>query len=316
MNKIISITLSILMIASTMILCVGAVNDQDLKMKPISMTVYDPETGEETQEIYYFNSSNTQVSSCSHEASSLIDANKSVNTYSSLNNEFINAGLTKVTNTTQLPYSAIGQYVIPVTQEYSTAFMISNNVAATAAHVLYDRENHKWKKSGNFYPGKNGLGISNNPFGYAYSRKWAVCTEYINSDPKKCACNYDWGAVVLSESIGNKCGKLSISNLQPYQITLSSSAITSGYPQSSSSLLINYYQYKKDVSIKSASESVIYANGHSKPGQSGSPLLINNSVCGILSSSYSRDDGSKETHYAKIGESAYYYLTQFIAENA
>lgn len=322
MKKIISITLSILMIASAMVLCVGAVNDQDLKMKPISMTVYDPETGEETVETYQVNADIIAALSAQSKASAQFATNESHSVAEQTLNllggtsMFAESNLVKVSNTTVMPYSPIGFFKITkglnLVESFGTAFMISDNVAVTAAHCLYNKDKNKWFSGGYFYPGKHGLGIGNDPYGMAYAKKWAVCTQYIeNTDDRLNKC-YDWGAFVLSEPIGKKCGKLTLSPLSFSEIA-NADAMTAGYPQETVGFPINYCQYKQQSRVTVVEDNYFLALIDCEGGQSGSPVFVNNTVCGIVSGS-ARD--SSYSAYTRINDAAYVHLMQYAADNA
>ena len=117
MKKLISVTLSILMIASTMILCVGAVSDQGQKTESISMTVYDPETGEETVETYQVNADIIAALSAQSKASdqtavmeSYSVAEQTLDLLGGSYSFVTGTDLVKVNDTTVMPYSPIGFY--------------------------------------------------------------------------------------------------------------------------------------------------------------------------------------------------------------
>ena len=323
MRKLISITLSILMIASTMILCVGAVSDQGQKTESISMTVYDPETGEETVETYQVNADIIAALSAQSKASAQTAAMESYSvaeqTLDLLGGSYsfvTGTDLVKVNNTTVMPYSPIGFFktfkTLNILNGLATAFMISDNVAVTAAHCLYDKDNGKWIGSGYFYPGKHGFGVGNDPYGRAYARKWAVCTQYIENTNEKLNHLYDWGAFVLDNPIGNKCGKLTMSPLSFYEIS-NKNIMTAGYPQESVGMPINYYQYKQQSTATTVEDNYFIAPIVCEKGQSGSPVFVNNTVCGIVSG---RGNNDTYSNYTRINDTVYAYLMQYAADNA
>lgn len=311
------------MIASTMILCVGAVSDQGQKTESISMTVYDPETGEETVETYQVNADIIAALSAQSKASaqaatmeSYSVAEQSLDLLDGSSVFATGTDLIKVNNTTVMPYSPIGFFktfkTLNIVDSLSTAFMISDNVAVTSAHCLYDKANGKWIGSGYFYPGKHGFGVGNNPYGRAYARKWAVCTQYIENTDENLNPLYDWGAFVLDNPIGNKYGKLTMSPLSFYEIS-NKNIMTAGYPQESVGTPINYYQYKQQSTATTVEDNYFIAPIICETGQSGSPVFVNNTVCGIVASS--PDSGSHST-YTRINDTVYAYLMQYAADNA
>lgn len=319
MKKLLSIFLTALMLISTVIISVGAINSDSTKPESISMTVYDAETGEETVEEYQIDpeiikalSSKAVATTTPTIMSSPSMANQTISLLSG-EPEFTGIGLKRVANSSLLPYSAIGLYKIPgIKMHLGTAFMVSDNVAVTVAHILYDKEKHKWNKSGNFYPGKNASGIGNEPYGWTYAKKWAVCTQYIENTKSNYDLYYDWGAIVFDKPIGKKCGKLTLSPLS-YDEIRNAELMTSGYPQypDTSPKLVNYCQYERKMSAEIIMPEFFTASVTSVQGQSGSPVIANNVVCGLVTSGV-----TNSTSYTRISETVYSFLMQFIADNA
>lgn len=318
MKKIVSIILAMFTILSTMIVCVGAADSNDTQTTPISLTVYDPETGEETIETYQIDSNIiATLSSKNHEITSSSVSEQTLSLLSG-DSEFTDIGLSKVSNTTIAPYSPIGLFKITkelnIIDSYGTAFMISDNVAVTAAHNLYNKKKGKWYTGGYFYPGKHGSGIGNDAYGMSYAKKWAVCTQYIENTDKNLNKCYDWGAFVLKDPIGKKCGKLNLSSLSDAEIH-NANLMTAGYPQYRDSIgtIINYCQYKQQMITSSVTPNYFTASVDCFSGQSGSPVFINNTVCGIVTA---RATSGSYSVYTRINDSAYAYLMQYAADNA
>lgn len=318
-KKIVSLILSIIIVFSSFIY-VGAVNTSaGNTTESITMTEYDPTTGKTEEKVYEIDSSiiKAMTSDCSIDTKASMVNNSSANLLS-LDSEFADIGLTKVSNTTIKPYSPIGLYKITsfagTFAGYGTAFMISDNVALTCAHNLYNKEKNKWYSGGYFYPGKHGFGVTNDPFGATYAEKWAVCTQYIENQDEKLNHNYDWGAIVLAEDIGKKCGTLNISPLSSDEIR-SSTVMTAGYPQSDTSILTNYNQYKQNNTAQIIMNDFFTSSSFCKKGQSGSPAIVNNFVCGILCGR-PKDSSIQSTTYTRISESAYSLIMQYVSENA
>ncbi len=326
MKKLLSIFLTALMLISTVIISVGAINSDSTEPKSISMTVYDVETGEETVEEYQIDPEIIKALSSKAVATTTptIMSSPSIPQYNlcllSGDAEFTNIGLSRVSNSTLNPYSAIGLYKVKkelnITHGYGTAFMVSDNVAVTVAHNLYDKKNNKWFRSGDFYPGKNASGIGNEPYGWTYAKKWAVCTQYIENTDERYNSYYDWGAIVFDKPIGKKCGKLTLSPLS-YDEIRNAELMTAGYPQytSKSINLVNYCQYERKMSAAIIMPEFFTAPVYNLGGQSGSPVIANGVVCGIVSHK-PEDEETQQTTYTRINETAYSYLMQFVAENA
>lgn len=309
-QRFISIILALTMI-STFIVFAGATSLHTESTEKITMTEYDLETGEETQKTYEIDSSIVKALSSSAVETASFDKPTHFGLYNA-DQEFADAGLTKVSNTKLMPYSPVGLFKITnslLITKYGTAFMVSDNVAVTAAHCLYNRDSKKWNSGGYFYPGKYAFGIGNEPYGMTYAKKWAVCTKYIEASSSSEAVLYDWGAFVLEDAIGKKCGKLTLSPLTDEEIK-NSTFKTVGYPQPSTSF--NYSQYQRSISSLNPASEYIISLMPSFVGQSGSPLILGNKVCGVLSASNTENT---ITYFARINESAYAYLLQFIEEN-
>lgn len=118
---------------------------------------------------------------------------------------------TKVTNTKIMPYSAIVFLEMTFPSEpkatYSqTAFLISENIALTAAHGLYrtneETRIREWATSVKAIPGKYGKTFFKNPYGSCEATELVVPVPYYENADK----NYDWGIIRLDEEIGTKTG--------------------------------------------------------------------------------------------------------------
>ena len=147
----------------------------------------------------------------------------------------------------------------------------------------------------------------------AYAKKWAVCTQYIENTNPFDNVYYDWGAFVLSEPIGKKCGKLTLSPLSFYEIS-NQNIMTAGYPQESVGMPINYCQYKQQSIATTVGDNYFTVPIVCEYGQSGSPVFVNNTVCGIVSGR-APDEGTY-SDYTRINDTVYAYLMQYAADNA
>ena len=114
-------------------------------------------------------------------------------------------GRTKITTTTTYLYFAILYIEISWPDGATgleTAFMIDDNLAATAGHCVYDASHGGWAESIKVWPGKKGYGILNNPYGTANATNFHTSIPWTeNADSK-----YDWGLIELDENIGEDTG--------------------------------------------------------------------------------------------------------------
>ena len=121
----------------------------------------------------------------------------------------------EVTNTRVFPYSAIAYMEMDFAngRDYTaTAFMISKNVAMTAAHNLFEKyssgNDPVWATTVKIWPGRNGDGIfSGRPFGRADAVEVVISKQYYTeSIGSELSDYYDWGFIRLDDDIGEECG--------------------------------------------------------------------------------------------------------------
>ena len=241
------------------------------------------------------------------------DSNDYLEEFESIRGLSISSEYTQVTNTNILPYSAIGFMrlklsYIPLDYGYCTAFMISKNVAVTSAHCLYDNTKGKWIKSAQFYPGKKGFGIGNDPFGATYVEAMAISTDYMNKNYTS-STSCDWGLVRLHDNIGLECGYIPFVDINMYALN-GQQILISGYPQYSiDSLEINYSQYKVNSSIMGCTYDDMYIPFNCYHGMSGSPVITSDgNVCGIIATT-----GAYAT---KITSTVAMYFNQYITQSS
>lgn len=145
---------------------------------------------------------------------------------------------TLVSNTQVAPFSAIAYtFTLYPSGYYShgTATMISPNVALTAAHCLYNKDEGGWPRSVLVYPAVSGSADAQNlPYGYASAQEIAISVPFFehenspNYDPITWEASHDWGVIRLSSNIGNSSGYLGFQyvarNAEGFSTTIS------GYP--------------------------------------------------------------------------------------
>ncbi|MBQ8496310.1 MAG: serine protease [Clostridia bacterium] len=174
----------------------------------------------------------------------------------------------RITPTTGYPYSAIlyVEATFPDGKTFAgTAFMISENVAATAGHVIYSHKHGGWATSVTVWPAKGGYGLWNNPYGTADSVSLHTSTPWIEDED----LNYDWGLIELDENIGEETGyftfRYSNTSLTGTNITVT------GYPGDSETGS-DYYQYSMSGTITNYTDTQLDYTIDTEGGQSGSPV--------------------------------------------
>ncbi len=133
----------------------------------------------------------------------------------------------RVHNTDEFPYSAIAYMEMEYangTTNNATAFMISKNVAMTAAHNLFEQnspvQGAMWATTVEICPGRNGYNIfSWAPFGHAEAVEVVVSKQFYTESKiaytddgvtkyrtTELSDYYDWGFIRLNDDIGEECG--------------------------------------------------------------------------------------------------------------
>ena len=235
-----------------------------------------------------------------------------------------------VNNTETSPYSSIVylqiSWGIGEDKTRATGFLVSDNVVITAAHALYDPTRGGWADSVKVYPGKDGDGLFDNPYGSTRAYKGGVCTEWRaatdsglkDDETKQLLRETDWGAVVLIRSLGKKTGVLNMRIPTDNDLNTLSSVMVSGYPKKVNNTEV-FQQYKMSGSIRKFNSLEIYYNLQTSGGQSGAPILDSNNVAiGIHTRSWGDTETNKHLYGSgvRFTEHIMYYLNQTINENA
>lgn len=171
----------------------------------------------------------------------------------------------KVEDTVPYPYSAICYIEISWpdgSTGLGTAWIIYDNLAVTAGHCIYSADHGGWASKVKLWPGKNGYGLWNNPYGTTTAISLNTSSEWVTSEDE----NQDWAIMELADAIGEKTGCFGF-GWTPYSLT--DEAVTiSGYPGEH-----RYYQYKMSGSITDSSTYKLCYNAiDTSGGQSGSPI--------------------------------------------
>ncbi len=218
-------------------------------------------------------------------------------------------GRTVVQNTRMFPYSAIVELEIffGTDRHGGTGFFVSDDVIATAAHCLYNKE-LGWATNVTVRPGRNGsLSL---PYGLATAQTLSISIPYYE-DPENNK-DYDWGAIKLNPGIIGNPGQFTLTTVNDSTSTSDITARISGYPlymaPNGSS---DHKQYEMVGTGYTYSSRGLRFQIDVSSGQSGAPILnMNNQVIGILwgvSPSYS--------YATRMTDEVIYYLTDFIARH-
>ncbi len=145
---------------------------------------------------------------------------------------------TLVTNTQVAPFSAIAYTLAIFPSGYyshGTATMISPNVALTAAHCLYNKNEGGWPLAIAVYPTiSEATDAQNLPYGSALAQEIVISVPFFehenspNYDPITWEASHDWGVIRLNSNIGNSSSYLGFQyvarNAEGFSTTIS------GYP--------------------------------------------------------------------------------------
>lgn len=223
-----------------------------------------------------------------------------------------------VETTTNFPYSAVLylEVTFPSGQTGSgTAWMISDNAAATAAHCLYDPNYGGWATTVKVWPGRNGYWST--PYGSATQTRIITSEAYVNADNwiqvggtlKNTLHGIDWGLIELNKDLGTDTGVISFAYFSDTTVANRAIRIT-GYP-----LQYQYYQYEMLSSITDYTASTLYFNNIDvTSGQSGSPVMgLGNVAFGIFTDEYV-DEVDPKNYGVRITQGIYNVFNIFISE--
>ena len=196
-----------------------------------------------------------------------IDSTEKGSTYSIIGSD----DRSKVSDTEEHPYSAICYIEIEWpdgSTGFGTAWMLHKAVAVTAGHCVYSSVNGGWAKSIKLWPGKDGYGFWNNPYGTTTAKWIYSSSEWVDSAD----ANQDWAILELYDSIGEETGWFGFAwtpeSLTDAEVTIS------GYPADH-----RYYQYKMSDKITDCSTYRLFYDGiDTTGGQSGAPIFNSVSI--------------------------------------
>lgn len=192
-------------------------------------------------------------------------------------------GVEIVNNTSISPYikTCRIQFYNTVSQanNYGTASLIGPNIALTAAHCVFNKDNNNsvypnWT----LYPGYNGSSYSGTACGWDtvyYSSSWMDSNSFL----------YDWAICVLQSNVGNQVGYFGVT-CYPSNSGMEGLSVTGlGYPGETDYGFDaqSRYMYKTTGSIVTVTEPLFIFSGKNYKGFSGGPVFnSSNNVLGII----------------------------------
>ena len=197
-----------------------------------------------------------------------------------------------IEDTTEWPYSAVAfikVYWPNAETTRGTAFLISSNVAVTAAHNLYNEELDIWATSVVVYPGMSDSDLIGSLLNSYQSSVLAASTDWIERGDD----NYDWGAIVLDEEVDiSDVGFYFVIDFFPAYPPINMPITVLGYPNTEN-LVTNYSQHMSNGIITDISPNIFFHNADILKGSSGSPILNQSSdVIGIIISESVPENGN------------------------
>lgn len=211
-------------------------------------------------------------------------------------------GRKKVSNTKAYPYSAICYIEIDWpdgSTGLGTAWMIYSDIAITAGHCVYSSEHGGWAEKIKLWPGKDGFGLWNNPYGTTETTTLHAASQWTESEDGE----HDWAVLELEDDIGNKTGWFGLgwtsADLTGTNVTIS------GYPGEH-----RYYQYEMSDKITRCSTNKLFYNViDTSEGQSGSPIYTSDNIAyGIHCHGV---NGNNENSGTRITEWRFNYFKSF-----
>lgn len=173
-------------------------------------------------------------------------------------------------NNTTYPYRTI-VYIETGGGGWCSGYLYGPRAVTTAAHCLYD--NGHWKAIGKIYAGRNG---TSKPYG---SCGWELL--FVPSGWKQyeeTQWKYDYGAIVLTCTVGNTVGWLGYSTCTTG--CLGTSINLEGYPNDKAAATM----WRSPGKITDVSTDILHFDADTKPGNSGGGLRkADNYVVGINS---------------------------------
>ncbi|BBK37888.1 hypothetical protein STAQ_29660 [Allostella sp. ATCC 35155] len=190
---------------------------------------------------------------------------------------------TAIAVATALPWSAVVRLEIEFPQggAVATGVMIGPNDLLTVGHAVYSAEFGGYATQILAYPGAVG---ASEPFGSAAAMSFRVDPRWVENDggpgPVD-AFSFDYAVVTLDRTVGSDTGALPVAVLaDPVGVAVEAA----GYPADLGYL----YPYRTTGTVDSADIDTLFFEDDLdlSPGQSGSPVLADGAVVGLISFDY------------------------------
>ncbi|MET0287331.1 MAG: trypsin-like serine protease [Polyangiales bacterium] len=176
----------------------------------------------------------------------------------------------RITNTGEYPWCVHASLLITAADDSTwigTGWFIGPHTLITAGHVVYIKNSgvdgrDGWVKEIVVMPGRN---EDNLPFGQVTSRSFRTVRQWVESGDE----NYDYGAIVLSEPVGEQTGWLGFGAYSDDELRAAVGNI-SGYPGDKPSGT----QWYDTRNVDTVSPSKVYYDIDTAGGQSGSAAYL------------------------------------------
>lgn len=177
-----------------------------------------------------------------------------------------------VNNTAEFPYSTVAylEATFPNGKvKKGSAFVWYKDLALTAGHLVYSKEDGGWASTVTIWPGRKGDYC---PYGSTTSKSIHICTDYFNSESSV----EDWALLELNSDIGNNCGWRGIAYSDDYSCFSNQSVTVCGYAKPSTR---GKLQYVGTGPVKGFNSMKLYYDVDTEDGQSGSPVWDKAGYC-------------------------------------
>lgn len=185
----------------------------------------------------------------------------------------------KISDTKVFPWKAVCRLIITMDDGrvgVGTGWLNGAGTIITAGHCVFDSRQgkKKWHKSIVVIPGKDNTKEPYGRFTITNNNFWSVTGWTQNGDP-----DYDYGAILLGNKIGNKIGYFGF-RYDPDEAIKDKKIVNTGYPADKLGSLIDTQWHMKD-GIQSLTSRKVFYMLDTFGGNSGGPVYLddNNHQC-------------------------------------